>query len=420
MHQMNMGLAIIGVVVIAVALLSGLIKRSPVSEPVLAVLAGLAVGPYGLDWLDLARWGDKNVILEQAAHLTAAVGLMSVALRIQRQSIRPLLRPVTLLLTAGMLGMWLICSALAGWLLGLPLWTALLLGAIGTPTDPVVSSSIVSGPFADKNLPLRLRDGLSLESGANDGLAYLLVMLPVLMLQHAPDQAWSQWLFEALLIGVVGACVIGLAIGFVAAHALRFALHRRLVAQPSLLGFTIALSLFTLGAAKLLHADAIISVFLAGLTFNLMTDARESARAENIQEMAAKLLMLPMFVIFGVALPLADWGRLGWPLLALAVLVLLLRRPPVVTALRPLWRGWFNREDSRFLGWFGPIGVAAMYYAAMARNHVHDPLLWQAASALIFTSILAHGISASPLTRLYARHPRPAPPHTAALRDDVE
>lgn len=415
MTQLNIALAIMGSVVVCIALLSGLIKRSPVSEPALAVLFGLAIGPYGLGWLDLGRWGDTFSILEQAARLTLAIGLMGVALRLERAALKVMLKPIVLLLAFAMLGMWLVSSLLAGWLLGLSLWTALLLGAVVTPTDPVVASSIVTGKFAKQHLPLRLRDTLSAESGANDGMAYAFVMLPVLMLSHTPDQAWSRWLIESLLIGIGGAALLGALTGFIAAKLLALAERHDLIEGTSLLGYTLAFSLLTLGLAKLLHTDGVLAVFTAGLVFNLFSDKREEHEEENIQEAVAKLFTLPMFIIFGIALPLHEWTALGWPLVALAALILLLRRLPVVMLLSTSWQRSLTHRDSMYLGWFGPLGIAAIYYAALAHSHLHDPLYWHAASALIFTSIMIHGVSAAPLSRLYAHHAGKAPQRSADL-----
>ncbi|WP_417777137.1 cation:proton antiporter [Stutzerimonas xanthomarina] len=415
MTQLNIALAIMGGVAVCIALLSALIKRSPVSEPALAVLVGAAVGPYGLSWLDLARWGDTFSILEQAARLTLAIGLMGVALRLQPAALKAMRKPIMLLLTFVMLGMWLVSSLLAGWLLGLSLWAALLLGAVITPTDPVVASSIVTGEFAKKHLPLRLRDTLSAESGANDGLAYAFVMLPILMLSHTSDQAWSRWLLESVLIGIGGAALVGAVVGFAAAKLLAFAEHKKLVANSSLLGYTVAFSLLTLGLAKLLQMDGVLAVFVGGLAFNFFSEKHEKQEEENIQEAVAKLFTLPMFVIFGIALPLHEWAALGWPLLAFALLVLLLRRPPAVMSLSATWRNALNLRDSLYLGWFGPLGIAAIYYAALAHSHLHDPLYWHAASALIFASIMIHGVSAAPLSRLYSSHHGATPRGSAHL-----
>lgn len=414
MQQLDIALSIMGLAVVAIALISASIHRRALSEPIVAMGVGIAVGPYGMAWLDLARWGNDALILEQASRLALAIGLMGVALRLKPASVRTLLRPAMIMITAGMLGMWLASSALAGWVLGLPLWTAMLLGAVVTPTDPVVASSIVTGKFAKRYLPLRLRDGLSLESGANDGLAYLLVMLPVFMLGQ-PEAAWSRWLVESLLAGVVMAGALGSGIGVGAAKLLRLAESYRLVETTSLLGYTLAFSLFTLGSAALLGADGVIAVFVAGLAFNLCSDRRDEHEEEKIQEGVAKLFTLPMFIIFGIALPFDAWVTLGWPVLLLAILMLLLRRLPILALLFPLLRGHWNRADAAFLGWFAPIGIAAIYYASLAERHTGDPLYWQVTSALVFASVVAHGLTAAPLTRLYSRRSGSAPARSRQL-----
>jgi NhaP-type Na+/H+ or K+/H+ antiporter len=408
MEQLNIALAVTGAVVILVGAFSNAIKQSVLQEPIIAVLVGIAVGPYGLDWLDVAEWGEQDVILEHAARLTLAIGLMGVALRIKKVSLTTLWQPMTVLLTLGMLGMWLASAALSAWLLGLSLWAALLLGAVITPTDPVVASTIVTGRFARQHLPLRLRDTISLESGANDGLAYLLVMLPILMIGQSPGDALARWVVESLVVGVLVASILGAVVGYAAARLQTFSERRKIIETPSLLGYSLAFSLFTLGNATLLGADALISVFIAGLVFNLSIGRREEHEEAHVQEAVAKLLTLPMFVIFGIALPFAQWVRIGWPLLACVGLVLLLRRPPVIALLLPRLRGALDNHDVAYLGWFGPIGIAGIYYSTFARAHVDDPMLWHVASAAIFGSILIHGITAAPLTRLYARRKREA------------
>lgn len=400
MTQLNIGIALVGVVILAIGLASNPIKRSLVQEPMLAVLAGLAFGPFGLGWLDVAAWGDSTAILEQTARLTLAIGLMGVALRLEREQLARLWRPVALLLTAVMLAMWLVSSSLAGLVLGTSLWTALLVGAIATPTDPVVASSIVTGPFAKEHLPQRVRQVISAESGFNDGLAYPLVLLPLLMLEHAPAEAWSRWLVDTLLVGVLAAAAIGCTAGFVAARLLALSQRRGMIESPSLLSYTVAFSLATLGAARLVGSDGLLAVFLAGLVFNLCTPERQEHEEEGVQEAVAKLFTLPIFVVFGLALPIGAWAEIGWPLAWLCVLVLVLRRLPAVLCMPGRRLSW---RDKAFIGWFGPLGVAAIYYANHASGRLGDPLVWHVSSALICASIFVHGATAAPLTRLYAR-----------------
>ena len=278
----------------------------------------------------------------------------------------------------------------------------MLLGAIVAPTDPIVAASIVSGPVADRHLPRRLRDTISFESGANDGLAYAIVMLPILLIQRPASAAWGEWVVDALLVGTLGAAVMGGAIGFGAARLLAHARRRNLIENHSFLSYTIALSLLTLGVSTLVGAEALISVFLAGLVFNVCTDTEQAHQEENVQEAIANLLTLPMFALFGLAAPIADWIALGWPLAGLVAATILLRRVPVVMAMA---RGFapLTLRDAAYAAWFGPVGFAAIYYALMAAEAVGDPDLWTVASAIIFGSIVVHGMTATPLTRLYGR-----------------
>jgi NhaP-type Na+/H+ or K+/H+ antiporter len=398
---MDLALTVVGATVLVVGLFSYALKKTPLQEPLIGVAVGIAAGPHGFGWLDVSSWADPHELIEQTARVTLAIGLMAVALRISADDLRRYVRPVTWLLTFGMLGMWAVTSVMAGWLLGIPVWSALLLGAVLTPTDPVVASSIVTGDFARKRLPRRIRSFLSLESGANDGLAYLFVLLPILMIGQA-DEPWQSWIAGALLRGVVVGAVLGAAIGFGAGKVLHWAHRDGFIESYSFLTFTTTLSLFTLGAASLLHADALIAVFIAGLTFNLSTDTGERHEEERIQESMSKLFTLPMFVLFGLAAPLDDWARLGAPLAALAAATLLLRRLPVVALLYPALRRAYTRRDAAFIGWFGPLGIAAVYYSTHAVNETGQTLLWTVASAVIAASILVHGMTAAPLTRAYS------------------
>lgn len=113
-----------------------------------------------------------------------------------------MLRPVLLLLSAGMVGMAVLSAGLSWLVLGVPLGLAALLGSCLTPTDPVLASSIVSGGPAERQLPERLRQVISGASGGNDGLAFPLV---VLALAGIGAQPWADQVTAALW-GCSGRC----------------------------------------------------------------------------------------------------------------------------------------------------------------------------------------------------------------------
>ncbi|WP_324277972.1 cation:proton antiporter [Blastococcus brunescens] len=162
------------------------------------------------------------------------------------------------------------------------------------------------------------------------------------------------------------------------------------------------LALAVLGLSGLIHVDGILAVFACGLAFNVVSTGSERTDDAPIDEAVNRFLVLPLFVGLGAVLPWSAWAELGWRGPALVVGVLLLRRLPIVWLLRrPLHLG---RPDALFLGWFGPIGVSAVFYLALEADHLRlDPVVLAAGSLVVAASTLAHGITSSPGRDLYRR-----------------
>jgi len=87
----------------------------------------------------------------------------------------------------------------------------------------------------------------------------------------------------------------------------------------------------------------------------------------------------------------------------LALGVLLLRRPVALAVLRPILEGAITRAYRVLLASFGPVGVAAIYYALHATEKTGETLISEAASLVVATSVLAHGVTSGPGLRAYGR-----------------
>ncbi|PLS87050.1 MAG: sodium:proton exchanger, partial [Actinobacteria bacterium] len=148
MIALNVALTVIGGLVVVIGLFSEPLKRSLLSATILALTAGILLGPSVFGLLDLSEWGKPEAILEQASRLTVAIGLMGVALRLPSGYVLSRWRSLLVLLGPVMLLMWLSSGLLAYLILGLPFWVAMLVGAVITPTDPVIASTIVTGEVA--------------------------------------------------------------------------------------------------------------------------------------------------------------------------------------------------------------------------------------------------------------------------------
>ena len=403
MHEFNIGLLVVAASALFLGLLSTPLKRIGLPDSVTLLLVGVVLGPTGFGFLDPAQWGNEMAILEQVARLAIAIGLMGIALRLPKSYIFNHWRPLCFLLLVGMPFMWLCSSALTGWTLGLPIGAALLIGAAITPTDPVVASTLVTGPVAKENLPAYLRQIISSESGANDGLAFIFVMVAVFLLTLPTGQSMTMQILGVIFGDILVAFVAGALIGYTVGFTMRKAEEKKTIDQSSMLMVTTALALTTLAAVKLIGSNGILAVFVAGLAFDQQVNASERQEEERVVEGVDRFFTSPIFILLGLMIPWNEWMSLGWPALALVIGVLFLRRLPLFVLLGGHLSDLPSKLDGSFSGWFGPIGVAALYYAALAHHKTDVAELWPVVSLIVVSSIVVHGLTAMPLSHLYRR-----------------
>ncbi len=391
---------VVGLLTVALALVSRRMRQLPVSEPVLALAAGVVVGPA---LLGLVRVEDAVLepLLLEGTRLLLAGSVMAAALRFPSSSLREVVRPAVLLLVVVMPLAALVVGA-AAWWLGLPLALAALLGACLSPTDPVLAASVVSGDAAERDLPGRLRATLTMESGANDGLALPLVavaiaaVLPAVSGGHtAVRLAWE----------LGGAVAVGLLLGAVTAWGVRRTTRTRQMADGPALILTLMLALAVLGAARTVEASGVLAVFVAGLAYNHGVPSSHRSPQDGIDEAVNRYAVLPLFLLLGMILPWAAWRELGWTAVAFVAVVLLVRRVPAVLALGRA--AGLRGKDAVFAAWFGPMGVSALFYLAYSIDEgVSDPRLLAFGTLAVTASVIAFGVTASPLRRLYAARAR--------------
>ncbi len=410
-------LIVMGAAVLGLGLLSNVIKRMWLSVPLLAMAAGALLGPDALAVVSFDPSADEHKILEELARITLSISLMSTGLQFTRADLFRNGARGSALLTIGMLGMWLVTSLGAWLLLGLEPWAALLVGAILTPTDPVVASSLVTGRLAEANLPRWVRRSLQLEAGANDGLALVFVLISVLVLTLPTDDPGTIAAEVATQLAV--ALAGGLVLGFLGAKLVDLAEEHHAASAGFFLISALALAVLTLGAVHALGGTGVLASFVAGVTFSLTLRERYAEQLGHMQSALEHLVVVPVFLFFGVILPWDAWIALGWSGGAFAVWALVMRRPAIAAlALVPTAT---PRRGVAFLSWYGPIGVAAIYYVLFIERYALADFdkIFSATTLAIAVSIVAFSVTATPGVRAYAgrsalttlRHP---------LRPDVD
>lgn len=386
-----------GAVAVFVAAFLRHLQRWSVTPPLLGLVTGVLLGPEVMGVLVIPA-GDGVHVMSVAARLLLAVALMAIALRYPVSKMRPRTGEVAVLLLLVLPVMAAVLAMGAVWSLQVPVGVAVVLGVALSPTDPVLASGIVTGALAERDIPDRDRQVLSLESGANDGLA-----MPFLTVALAWALGRSMAGEVAVAVYEVAAGILlGVVAGIVAGRALRWAREHREIDQSVRALFTLVLAAMVLGLSALLNADGLLSVFVAGLVHNRVVTGGDRQVEVGIDESLNHFLVIPVFVLLGAVLPWSDWVTLGWGGLLFVLVALFLRRLPVVLALRrPLRATW---AQALWLGWFGPIGVAALFYLGHAdQEGVTEPSVWAAGTLVIAASTVVHGLTAGPARFAYRR-----------------
>ena len=371
------------------------------TEPMIALLAGIVVGPV-LHIIHIPET-QQDPLLEWAAKLTIAMALMASALRFKFNYLAKHKQMLSVLVLWGMLLMFAFSSLLAKYILSLNWPAALLIGAIITPTDPVVSSSMVSSKLADKLLNNNIKSPLFFESGINDGLAFPLVAIGWMLFKKG-EMDWLHWFGKTVLYENVLAVIIGSLLGYLIGLVMHHARKAHMMTKKTLLSFSVGLGFLALTFLDLLKMNGIIGVFFAGLLYNRRIKQEEDLEEESVQEAIERIFTIPVFFLVGLLLPWKEWMHMGWPLAFFAVAVLLFRRVPALILLKPFLNKISRWPRVLLIGWFGPIGVAALFYAVLSIKKAGYEDALPITIAVITASVLVHGATSVPFSRLYHRN----------------
>jgi NhaP-type Na+/H+ or K+/H+ antiporter len=344
--------------------------------------------------------------LRLIAETTLALVLFADASRINIGLLRREIAVPARLLGIG-LPLTIVAGAAAALLLlpGLTLVEAALLAIAVAPTDAALGQKVVS----DERVPSRIRQGLNVESGLNDGLCVplLLIALAFASAEGGSETEPVRLVLEEIGFGVLG----GLVAGVISAYGLRLGRQRGWVASAWAPLVPLAAIGMAYGLATVLHGSGLIAAFTAGMAFGTIASEGEM-RATDMLETVGDGFSAATFFVFGAAiLPVVMQG-FGWALLGFVVVALTVARMlPVALALL----GTRARVPTvAFVGWFGPRGLASIVFAVLILQAEPIPnldLILATISLTVIVSVYAHGVTALPLTERYVAwmrsNPRP-------------
>jgi NhaP-type Na+/H+ or K+/H+ antiporter len=275
----------------------------------------------------------------------------------------------------------------------------IVLAILLAPTDAALGEAVVTEP----RLPARIRQGLNVESGLNDGICVPLLLI-ALAAADVEDQAASSHNAIRIVVEQIGYGIVGgVAAGLVAAGVVLIASRRDLITDSWLQVLPLAGAGLAYGIAVALGGSGFIAAFLAGAIFGALVSV-ESERASRLNEELGTLLGGVTFLIFGAVLLGPALKHVTWQIALYAVLSLtVVRMLPVAVSL--IGTG-ARMPTVGFLGWFGPRGLASIVFALIVVEEAHLPgteTILATTYVTIGLSVMAHGITAAPLAKRYAQ-----------------
>lgn len=407
---------------LAYALFSQFIRnRLHLSEPPLATLFGILVGPKGLAFLKPYDWGFNDDVIQEFTRLIAGIQCFAVGLELPQNyfSKGGKWKTVATLLGPVMTFSWLICTGFIVLLFKTDIPSAMVISACLTPTDPVLAASVLSNSQFSTRVPKRVRDLLSAESGVNDGVSFPFLYIGLSIITRSTALGmFKKWMLITVLYQCAFGILLGTTIGFTFNKIFTFSHKRELIGPASYLTFYLLLAVFALGIASTLGVDDFLVTFFAGLGFS--HGGNFPTADAHLPIIIDLMLNSTMFVFFGAMIPWASFTQTDsitpGRLVALLVLILLFRRIPAVYALYKLNLLPHIRTSTEalFAGHFGPMGVGALFLAIEARAQLetdtslplpHPPadlpiekqraivLVWPIICFVVLGSVLVHGMS---------------------------
>lgn len=367
------------------------------------VYLGIGGGSAVLAWALGIRLPDPVAEVTWAEHITeitVILALFATGMRLDRPlGVRPWRSTIGLLAVVMPITIALVVPV-GVWGMGLSVGAAVVLAAALAPTDPVLAGDLGTGPPGTGEGERRF--ALTSEAGLNDGLAFPVVLLGIVLVQGGGGGGVREWLVADVLYAVPVGIAVGAAIGWALAR-LTASLRGRGLMHPGLDGWVaVGATLVVYGSTELVGAYGFLAAFAGGIAFRRRERDHEyvegahtgALMSEKVAELATILLLGAIVTVDGLQAP----GAWGWALIGLLLFVI---RP--VASLVGLIGTPLTRSERAYVGWFGVRGVGSLYYAAAAVGAgVLAPgeakmVAWTAIGCVV-ASVVLHGVTGGPIT----------------------
>lgn len=369
--------------------------REPAASALL-ILGGFAAFAWVPGMPDAINPVESPRIWEKAAEICVILGLFGTGLRIDRLVGRDLWKPTFRLLVIAM-PLTILALALVGWqAAGMTLAGALLLGAVLSPTDPVLAGEVQVGRPTEGG-EHQVQFALTTEAGLNDGLAFPFVHLGILIATAGALSVglFTEWALRDVFYRVIVGAAGGAAVGWLLGKSLFDWPEGNALSKTQTGVVAFAGVILAYGLTELIEGYGFIAAFVAGLVLRREESENDfHQRLHDFSQSIEHTLTALLLVALGAALP-SLWPYLGWPEVIVAVALIFIVRPVAAWfALSGLGLRWRARA---LMAFYGVRGIGSIYYLAYAGHHVelvNEGALWATIALTIVVSTMVHGLTA--------------------------
>jgi len=399
-------LFVLALLVFVFGLGSKIFSKTVITGPLAFVGFGLLLAPQVCEALGIDHLFEETEVFKDSIHLLGEITLVVVLFTDAAQiKIKSLVKGAGMPIRLLAIGMPL--TILLGALLAKPffgelgVWELALLATMLAPTDAALGQAVVTS----KKVPNRIRQSLSVESGLNDGIAVPLVLIfaSLASVGHGAEEMTGAQCAKFAVMQVTLGPLAGIVIGGVGAWLMSQTIRRGWMEHTyqELAGITLAIIAYV-GATQV-GGNGFIAAFVAGIVVG-NSGKEVCACLYDFAEAESQLLMLTTFFLVGLTLAWEPIREASWEVWVYGALSLtVIRMVPVALSMIGLrLRG----STVGFLGWFGPRGLASILFSVLLIHELpvqNSDLIRQIVIITVLLSVVAHGVTAAPLSAIYAK-----------------
>jgi len=391
---MDVNLFILASIAFLYGIVAKKVESNIVSGPIVFVVLGLVLGPYGFNFIDI---GGHDDLLSTFAELTLALVLFTDA---SSSNMKVLLGSAKIPGRLLLIGLPL--TIVMGILVGMLLFPQFLfvevaiLAIILAPTDAALGKAVVSNP----KVPAKIRESLNVESGLNDGICvpFLLLCMAIVSRPEAGIDVVN-FFVQSIGIGVV----VGLVITYFGAFLFAKCLKLGWASESWAKVLVIALAFSIFGLSETLGGSGFIACFTGGILFGIIAK-KERDQLLQAAEGIGDSFALATWTLFGAIMIGSLYQDIELVHVLYAVLSLTIIR--ILPVMLSLIRTGVKTNGQLFISWFGPRGLASIVFVVMIADTgiPNENEVTQVVVLTILLSVITHGLSANPYAKWIGSH----------------